>query len=207
MRLRLDEVGQLHYIASQSNLRSILELGILSHVAARGHEHVSVANESVQRRRARRKLQMHDGTSLPLHSYANLYFCPRNPMMYCLHHDHERLCVIGVAPGVLRLEGVVIADGNAAAKLTRFYPSPAGRAHLDAELVFARSWDHEDPIEKARRKRIKCAEVLVPERVDPEHIVRVTVSSAKARARLAALVAQAYPALPVEVDADVFFLR
>ncbi len=148
---------------------------------------------------------MRDGTSRSLHSYVNLYFCARNPMMYSLQAHHDEICVVGVSPRVLRLDGVVISDGNAAARLTRFYPSPEGLANLDAELVYARYWTHDDPIEYAKRKAIKCAEVLVPDLVPPQYISRILVLTEEARSRIIVQLGDTTAHLEVEVNGDVFF--
>lgn len=81
------EVAELHYITPIENLDSILGRGILSHNRAARLEHRSVALESVQ--------DIRRGKSVPggstLHSYANLYFHARNPMMYRLIHKGAAL--------------------------------------------------------------------------------------------------------------------
>ncbi len=58
-----------------------------------------------------------------MHSYANLYFDARNPMMYCLL-DQPDLIVVRVSSEVLDIPNSVVTDGNAASGVTRFYPSP-----------------------------------------------------------------------------------
>jgi len=203
--VRLDEVRDLCYITPISNISSILQRGILSHSAVRQLQHESVANANVQQRRALRTVSLPNGTSRSLHSYVNLYFCARNPMMYCLQSRHCELCVITVSPDSLHANGVVIADGNAAARLTRFYASPGGLAGIDAELVYARSWDHADPVEKDRRKKIKCAEVLVPDRVVVGLFTGIVVSRDESSEVVSRLLSEAGVNLPVEVSPDVFF--
>jgi ssDNA thymidine ADP-ribosyltransferase, DarT len=68
-------VEELHYITSSHNLASIHVRGILSHTRTKAIEHVSVASEEVQNRRAKKRVP---GQRL-LHHYANLYFDARNP--------------------------------------------------------------------------------------------------------------------------------
>ena len=105
----------------------------------------------------------------PLHEYVNLYICARNPMMFKLKGEHGALCILRVSTDVLDLPDVVVTDRNAASEYVRFGPAPAALSLVDRELVFARYWVHGDLIEEWRRKSIKCAEVLVPDRVDAMH--------------------------------------
>jgi hypothetical protein len=160
-------VKELHYITPKDNVQSIAQYGILSHQEAVALPHNSVAWEVIQ--------DLRRGKSVPggglLHSYANLYFDARNPMMSKLLHDgHQGLIVIRVSPEILDLPGVVITDGNAASGTTRFFASPQGLESLDEERVFAKYWTHSDTFEYFERKRQRCAEVLVPNRVLPSYI-------------------------------------
>jgi ssDNA thymidine ADP-ribosyltransferase, DarT len=169
-----DEVKELHFITSIDNLASILRRGILCHNRAERIEHRSVASAEVQdRRRGKRVL---GGSAL--HSYANLYFDARNPMMSRLLYDgHDDLIILRVSTAVLDIPETVVTDGNAAATGARFYPSPEGLKYLDSDLIFARSWADERywPTKegfwsKEERKRVRCAEVLVPKLIPSEYI-------------------------------------
>jgi hypothetical protein len=116
-----------------------------------------------------------------LHDYANLYVCPRNPMLYKrLGRKHE-LAVLRVDLAVLDLDGVVVTDGNAAAGSTRFDAPEVGIERIEREVTFAVWWTHDDPYEKAEHRRRMCAEVLVPRCVPPEFINRIYVVSDEAR--------------------------
>ena len=72
--------------------------------------HKSIAMSDVQSRR--------DNVVIPngghLHSYANAYFNPRNPMMYKRKDMAETLCVLAISALVLDCAGTIISDGNAA---------------------------------------------------------------------------------------------
>jgi len=191
------DLPELHFITPIQNLASILQHGILSHRRAEQLPHDSVANAEVQ---DRRQVKMVPG-GRPLHEYVNLYLCARNPMMFLRQDAHPQLCVLRVSTGVLDLPGVVVTDGNAASGPTAFYPSPAGLAYLDAGLIFAVYWTDPDPIVQTRKKRAKCAEVLVPDRVDPQLILGAYVSSSDAGRTLQV----AAPDLNLTVNAHLFF--
>ena len=161
------QVTELHYITPIENLASILRRGILSHNRAGRLEHHSVALESVQ--------DIRRGKSVPggstLHSYANLYFHARNPMMYRLiSNGYDSLVVLRVSAEVLDVPDAVVTDGNAATYGTRFYPSPEGLRHLEPALIFAKWWTDENYTTDLEKKRARNAEVLVPDLVPLEYI-------------------------------------
>lgn len=70
----------LYYITHVDNIISILENGILSHslIESKGINHQKIYNASVVNRRSGRKV-IGEKT---LWDFANVYFQPRNPMMY-----------------------------------------------------------------------------------------------------------------------------
>jgi len=61
-----------------------------------------------------------------LHEYANLYICPRNPMLLKKSDIHERICVLQVSVDVLDIPNVIVTDSNAASKYVSFRPAPGG---------------------------------------------------------------------------------
>jgi ssDNA thymidine ADP-ribosyltransferase, DarT len=163
--LRTD-VRELHYITSTANLASIMRMGILSHQLADGVSHRSVASEDVQGIRRNKRVP----NAAPLHSYVNLYFDARNPMMFRLHDRHTDLVVLQISPDVLDIPGTIVCDGNAASDYSRFFPSQTGLCYLDKDRIFADDWT--DPVTAIywEKKRIRNAEVLVPGRVDIGYI-------------------------------------
>ena len=150
------------------NVSSILKQGLLCHDRARMVEHQSLALESVQNRRAQKGVP----SGLALHQYVNLYFAPRNPMMYHIrcNRDIENTCVLLVSPEVLDIDGTVITDGNAASDITRFYAPYEGISVLEYEKIYAKYWTDENPYVQDEKKRKKCAEVLVPWNISANYI-------------------------------------
>ena len=97
---------------------------------------------------------------------------------------HRDLCVIRVHKSIMNIDGVVIADGNASSDYVRFYTVLDGLRVIDKDLVFARVWHHDDLIEKFRHASIKCAEVLVPDKVPKEFILGAYVSCEDSKVKL-----------------------
>jgi len=190
-------IVELQYIAAIANVPSILDRGILCHAQAQRFKTVDIASPKIQERRKGKRVP----NGAPLHEYVNLYFCARNPMLYSLKERHGDLCILCISANILYLPGAVITDGNAASDYTRFWPSPEGLDHLHFERIFASDWRDSNQIQEWENKRVKCAEVLVPRRVDPKFILAARVSGEGSRNRLLALA----PTLEVMIDPYLFF--
>ncbi len=196
--MKREELKELHYIAAISNVASIMRHGILSHKKAEKVPHYSVAMQEIQDRRAKKVVP----SGRPLHDYVNLYICARNKMLFKRRDRHGDLCVLRVSTDVLDLPNVVLTDQNASSRWARFTPAPEGLEIVNRELVFAEYWTHpENEIEEFRHGSIKCAEVLVPDRVDPRHIDGAYVSGMEAKRALEVLDLS----ISVTVDPHLFF--
>jgi len=191
------ELTELHYITPIGNVSSILNLGILSHNRACRVEHESVSMDEIQGLRA--KVTVPGGKKL--HDYVNLYICARNPMMYKRQAQYQRICVLRISPDVIDLPGAVITDGNASGQYVRFSAAPRGLAIVNREWTFADDWRDPDQIQYFRKKAAKRAEVLVPARLDPEHIMGAYVACTQA---LEAFAARA-EGLSAELNSHLFF--
>ncbi len=193
------DVAELHYIVAIGNVQSIMQHGILCFREAKRLPHQSVAMAEVQQ--LRQAKQVPPGTRT-VHDYANLYFDARNPMMSKRRAYHAGICVLRVRHEVLDLAGVMITDQNAASNYVRFHPSPSGLSVLDSARIYAAEWTHEDTIEYWRRKSAKCAEVLVPDGVQPSFVSGAYVSGPVG---YAALLAVGFT-LSITLDPNLFFV-
>jgi hypothetical protein len=179
------------------NIPSVLENGILSYERAAKLKHHSVALQPVQDKRDQKQVP----GGLKLHQYANLYFHARNPMMYKRKEEAPGLCVLSVSTGVLELSGTVISDQNAASNYARFL-HPSQWELMAFDDIYAMDWRHpDDEIAYWRHKARKCAEVLVPQRVEPRLLTGAYVVNDEAAARLVSLGF----VLPVKLSPDLFF--
>jgi len=192
------DITELHFITPIENVASILDRGILSNRRAARLTHRSVAMEEVQDRRRDKRIP---GAGL-LHEYANLYFDAHNPMLSRRRDRNDSICVMRIEHTVLDLPGVIVTDCNAASDYARFHAASAGIRALDKDLVFARFWTNaNDPYEAMRHKSIKCAEVLVPDSVDPEFLFGSYVANERALRAFEALGTR----LPVIINSAMFF--
>jgi hypothetical protein len=180
-----------------ANIGSVMAHGLLSYERAAALSHASVAMQPVQDRRDQKLVP----GGLKLHQYANLYFHARNPMLYKRLGEAANLCVLRVSTEVLALKGAVISDQNAASNWVRFL-DPSQWSELAFDDIFAMDWRHsDDQVAYWRHKARKCAEVLVPHRVESRFLRGAYVIDVQAQQRLLALGCD----LPVSVDPVLFF--
>lgn len=195
--MQRNQLQELHYITSMPNVPSICQLGILCHTAAAKVKHESVAMQVIQDKRATVKVP----PGIPLHDFANLYICARNPMLYKRLNKHKSICILRVSTDALDISGAVVTTGNASSDYVRFAAAPNGLSHVDRDLVFAQSWNDSDYFEKCRKKVAKCAELLVPDCVMPDYLIGAYVSCEEALSTFKAL----STGLEVEINRDLFF--
>lgn len=171
----------VYNIQSIDNIPSIIRHGILSYNRAAVLEHKSIAMSDVQSRRD--NILIPDGGSL--HDYASAYFDPRNPMLYKRKNMAESLCVLAISSTILDINRTIVSDGNAASGYSRFYSPEEGISKLDFAIIYDKWWLDNDLCEQLRRKRIKCAEILVPDVISYEYIVGAIVVNEQVQRKLA----------------------
>ena len=179
--MKASDIRYLYYITHVDNVPSIVGKGLLSHteIERRGVEFTPIYDESIVSRRKDKSTP--EGKSL--WDYANLYFQPRNPMMYRVIHEKkkESLAVVAIRRAVMKTSGVIITDGNAANAPTQFSDLAGGMKVLSANWKTIQNdwWSKDD----GSKRRI-MAECLVPEQVRPEYIEAVYVPDPETKQRL-----------------------
>jgi O-acetyl-ADP-ribose deacetylase (regulator of RNase III) len=194
------EIKGLYYITHVDNVPSILRQGILSHGLLESEKvpFTPIYDAAIVSKRKDKATP----ERASLWEYANLYFQPRNPMMYRVVHEKttKDLAVIGVKRSVLELPQVMIADGNAANNPTQFFKVSEGLKIIEAQwpVIMAAYWNDLDG-----SKRKIMAECLVPDRIPPDHIHTVFVADQETKKKLeGSLGASRIPVVP---EPNVFF--
>jgi hypothetical protein len=195
----LGDVKALWYITHFNNVQSIMQRGILCHNAALELDPTRIDDTDVNKRRDRRIT--HNRT---LHDYANLYFHPRNGMMFRkVYGDNVNrvdLVLIKVSKEIFQIEDVLMSDMNAAKDGALIRPWKVILPKLETAQIFAKYWN--DPDETVRKQKMArmMAEVLVPDCVATKFITGVTVASYQAEDR-----AKQYGLPSVKINPDAFF--
>jgi hypothetical protein len=192
------DVTELYYITRITNVPSILKQGVLSNRLSSKLPHDSIAMPEMQDKRENKRIP---GAGM-LHDYANLYFDAHNPMLSKRRDRNNEICVLRISAMVLGLPGAIISDKNAASDYVHFYPAKDGLVALDKDTIFAPFWLHpENPVAEWRHKSAKCAEVLVPNKIDPKYILGAIVANQTALESLRKIGSK----LPIEIKGDIFF--
>lgn len=168
------EIKSVYYITHIDNIPSFLKYGILSHqlVEDRGIQYRAIYDKAIVSNR-RQKLTP-DGHSL--WDFANVYFQPRNPMLYRVVHecDPKEIAVLGIDPKVLHIPGSYITDGNAANNATSFFQYSEGIKAITNQwkTIDGEWWNSMDG-----SKRKIMSECLAPKYIPSEYIHSIYVSN------------------------------
>ena len=196
----------LYYITHIGNLPSIIKHGILSHesVEAENVQGISMLSRKVDKKEniKRKSRIVPEIPKKNLLHYANLFFQPRNPMMYraIFENGKEKLAVLEIANTILEEPRVVITDGNAINETTQFYVlSEKTKISQQQWTIIKNEWWKE--CDGSKRKIM--AECLVPDYVKPEYIRSVIVADDKTINRVRGLVDNLQ--LPVIPQPHLFF--
>lgn len=159
-------------------------MGLLSKnlIEEHGIPYIDISNLSVQDRRDSRKV----GNRL-LHDYVPLFIAERTPMMYKLIKrddiDRRKLNLLVISPGIILSDGVYFSNGNVASEDTTCYSNDNLEKLEELNWFLIRSGSWNDPDEEIKRiqKLEISAEVLIPDQVSPQWIVKIIPYDRKKR--------------------------
>lgn len=197
------EVDYLYNICSIENLKSICRHGLQSknNIRNQRFKYKDISDQEVQSGRDAVMVpqRRHNIGTAPLHSYANLYFNPRNAMMSSLLHKYnnpkESLCVLCFNKEVLNLNSVIVTNMNAACKKVNFYHPQNAIKYLVFSDIYARDWRNQNDLYQFMQ-----AEVLVIGEISPNYISKVIVANEKGFMNVDRL----NLGIQIEIDADMF---
>ena len=198
-----------YYITHIDNLKSILKEGILSRSQIKDESSIlvklgiakgikSIHSENIVQKRKKKKFN-----NKSLWNYVNLYFQPRNPMLYVVttrKFQSGDIVVLQINSDVIKGNDVGITDGNAASDNTQFFTDvKKGLTALTQEQFNKEYWTESDD---ARRKIM--AELLVYNHISPDKIIGIYVANEE----VAKTVRQSMPigGLNIIPNSKMFFL-
>jgi hypothetical protein len=174
-------VEHLHYLTPDTNILSILLLGIYPRNKMLKMKFFDPSNKSVQNLRRNIKFD----TGKELHDYVPLYFATHTPMQYVLTHGQraiftqDNLIFIEIdSYSIFGEPGFLVSDGNAAAKITKFYRGIDGLSAIDWNAVNNRGYPSDE------NKRKKAAETLVPDFISTKYFTRIVTFNKQASFKL-----------------------
>jgi len=172
--MRTQQIRGLYYITHVDNVPSILKHGILCHekIEAEGIPFTRIYDEEIVSNR--HAIHVPDGRSL--WKFANVYFQPRNPMLYRVIHEKpvKEIAIIAVQPSILDRLDCYISNGNAAHSLSYILTMGDGKKILKDIIKETLSVEYWKEMDGSKRKIM--AECLVPDMISPDYIQAVYVS-------------------------------
>lgn len=203
------KIQSLYYITPWENLQSILKNGLLCYnLVKHGNiNYESFADARIQESRS--KIRIGERTA---NDYVPLFFSRKTPMLYRVQKEYENagrsineIIYICIKSEILGEEGVWFSDGNIASLKTKIFCDLDDLRKLDWEKIRASYWYTTTPSSYStdEARRIKGAEVLVPERVDPCYFEKIVVYDQNMKSFLRTK----FPDLqiPIEVDREYYF--
>lgn len=164
------------YMMHLENLESVLAHGIYCHKTAleKGMIMKDISSAGVQRLRSRQKdvtCQSAEYSVYP-HMYVPLYFATNTPMQFVVvDRFKENVVLLKVDANVCRKPGTLFSNGNVADHESSIYDSDRFVTEVDWDRVF----DSKRPAFSADWKRVRAAEVLIYEVVEPNYIREIHV--------------------------------
>jgi O-acetyl-ADP-ribose deacetylase (regulator of RNase III) len=194
----------LYYITHFNNLPSILEKGVLCHRKVEEEKINFTPIDDAEIVSSRKERKVTDGRSL--WDFANLYFQPRNAMLYRVVFfsgiNIEDILIIGFKSNILDGSDIYVTNGNAASSNTEFFSLNNDNAQKLLETIREKTakewWVSEDG-----SKRELMAECLVPDKVSPNHISEIYVPNENALNKVKEICNTTKPVIP---EPELFFL-
>ena len=186
MAVLQNEIRRRYQLYPASHLTHIENLPAIAAAVAlqsynrmRGQAYFNLANEDVQ---AGRAAILVPGDNRPLHDFVPLYFGFKTPMVACNQHHNEAMIFLRFPLDFLgAITGIVITDGNARSRQTRFKPY---QTIDDLQVVNAKAVQTVKYAHDPELKRCKQAEILVPDQLSLSWMTDVICFSPAAKTRV-----------------------
>ncbi len=200
--MKIPKIAGLFYITHIENVKSILSNGIFSHesIVDQKIPYTPIYNEQIVTNR--KSILAPNGTNL--WGFANLYFQPRNPMLYRVLHEKQpgELAIITIKSIILEKPDIYFSNGNAAHSTSDIFHAVELKKkmrRITLDTVEVEWWN-----DMNGSKRKIMAECLVPKMVNPDLIQAIYVGNRKAKERIE----EDNPglSLPVIIEPHMFFL-
>lgn len=193
----------IYYITHIDNLRSILDKGILCHKRIEEEKIQFTPIYDAEIVESRKNTKMPNNKTL--WDFVNLYFQPRNAMLYRVAFfsgkSIDDIIIIGVKSGILSRSDILVTTGNAASPYSDIlHPSEVKNSIKNIrEQVEKEWWASEDG-----SKRELMAECLAPNKVSPDNIEEIYVANSKGLKKVKKLLEEYI--IPVIPEPSIFFL-
>ena len=173
----MNKPNSFYYITHKNNLKSILESGIWSRSQLQTVKNRLLTTIGLRQKTTpihsedvikKRKNKQFNGRSL--WNYANVYFQPRNAMLYSLVKGKigtKNIVILQINSDIIDTSGAGLTDGNAASQNTKFFDDiDQGLKALEKNQFDKTYWNE-------TTKRTIMAEALIPHQIPKEKIMSI----------------------------------
>jgi hypothetical protein len=191
------KIDYVFHMTEVSNLKNILQYGLLSHNEAhsKGFNKTDIALQDVNQRRANKR-PIH---GISLHDYVPMYFNPKNPMLYRRKQIQDNIVILAIDRRVIYQNKSIFSDGNAASDATKFYNKLSDLVRLNWQCIRNEYWnDYVDG------KRIKCAETLTHPKIPVKYVKKIHCNSIQTKNIVDKMVSIEKP-FRVQLNSKYFF--
>ena len=192
----------LYYITHINNLRSILQRGILCHRKIEDEKISFTPIYDAEIVATIREKKLSDGRNL--WDFVNLYFQPRNAMLYRViffsKANLEDIIIIGLKYSILNRKDIFVTTGNAASYNTEIFSAGKAKKYIKTirEKTDKEWWASQDG-----SKRELMAECLVPDNLSPEYISEIYVPNQNALNKVKSKIGSRN--IPIIPEPELFF--
>ena len=193
----------LYYITHIDNLPSILDKGIFCHKRIEEEEIQFTPIYDAEIVECRKNIEIPSNRNL--WDFANLYFQPRNAMLYRVvffsGKDIDDIIIIGIKRAILSRSDICVTTGNAVSSFSDILLAAEAKKNIDniRKKTDKEWWAFEDG-----SKRELMAECLVPDKISPNYIEEIYVANRNAFVKVEKLIGKG--GIPVIPEPSIFFL-
>ncbi len=204
----------VYHLTHIDNLASIIQSGgclSFNRKQNKGIDHVDVAYETIQDRRAQTAVPCGPGGCL--HDYVPFFFAPRPPMLYAIHRGYVEGYEQGQAPLIYLVTKTqtvnnsgsewVFTDGHATMVVTEFFDDLKNLDEIDWEVMESRYW--KDTPTLPDRKRRRQAEFLVKDCCQWELFSEIGVINSRMESRVKRMLGNSMHQPTVQIQKDWYY--
>jgi len=187
------QIKYIYHMTHINNLKNILNNGLLSH--NNSFVKRTIDNPQVNSRRD----FLEPIYNKNLHEYVPFYFNPKNPMLYVNKDKAEDIIILAFNRKLIYQNNSLFTDGNASVNITNFFNDINDLDNLNWDCLRGEYWnDFEDG------KREIMSEVLIPNKVDINHLEKIFVNNNDNKKLTKNLLVN-YQHIILEINNSIFF--
>lgn len=204
----------VYHLTHVDNLISIIQSGgclSFDQKHYQGIDHVSVAYDNIQDRRARALVPCGSGGCL--HDYVPFFFAPRPPMLYAIHGGYVEGYEQGQAPLIHLVTTAqtvnnsgsewVFTDGHATMAFTEYFDDLKNLDEVDWEVMELQYW-HDTPTLPDRKRR-RQAEFLIKDFCPWELFSEIGVINSRIESRVKRIIEDSRHQPIVQIHRDWYY--